>query len=185
MDKAVEEGKLIYASKALSDGGVQGWWIPKYVADAHPDIKTIDDALKHPELFPDPEDLSKGAVFNGPPGWGGTVVTDSVLQGLRRREGRVSLSWTQVLLPASMVRWPRLMSASKAGWAITGSRPPFSAIRDGEARPRREIRLAEWKRCNTVADCPDPKKNDWELSRSSIRSSPRSSMTKPVRPWTI
>ncbi len=20
---------------------------------------------------------------------------------------------------------------------------------------------AEWKRCNTVADCPDPKKNDW------------------------
>ena len=21
--------------------------------------------------------------------------------------------------------------------------------------------LAEWKRCNTVADCPDPKKNDW------------------------
>lgn len=20
---------------------------------------------------------------------------------------------------------------------------------------------AEWKRCDTVADCPDPKKNDW------------------------
>jgi glycine betaine/proline transport system substrate-binding protein len=20
---------------------------------------------------------------------------------------------------------------------------------------------AEWKRCNTVADCPDPKRNDW------------------------
>ena len=45
MDKAVADGKLVYASKSLSDGGVQGWWIPKYLADAHPDIKTIDDVL--------------------------------------------------------------------------------------------------------------------------------------------
>ncbi|WP_407816944.1 glycine betaine ABC transporter substrate-binding protein, partial [Staphylococcus aureus] len=33
------------------------------------------DLFKHPELFPSPEDKSKGAVFNGPQGWGGTVVT--------------------------------------------------------------------------------------------------------------
>ncbi|MCR2586360.1 hypothetical protein NSP39_24055, partial [Salmonella enterica] len=50
-------------------------WIPKYIADKNPDIKTFDDLLKHPDLFPDPENPSKGAIYNGAPGWGGTVVT--------------------------------------------------------------------------------------------------------------
>ena len=66
LDRAVAEGKLVYAVEELGEGGVEGWWIPDYVAEAHPDIKTIDDALRHPELFPDPEDPSKGAVHNCP-----------------------------------------------------------------------------------------------------------------------
>ncbi|NWM74594.1 glycine betaine ABC transporter substrate-binding protein, partial [Escherichia coli] len=28
LDKAVADGKLVYTGKSLSDGGVQGWWIP-------------------------------------------------------------------------------------------------------------------------------------------------------------
>lgn len=52
LDAAVKEGKLHYGAQSLKDGGVEGWWIPKFVADANPDIKTIDDALKRPELFP-------------------------------------------------------------------------------------------------------------------------------------
>ena len=51
LDKATDEGKLHYASESLSEGGVEGWWIPKYIADEHPDIKTVEDALAHPELF--------------------------------------------------------------------------------------------------------------------------------------
>ena len=66
--RGMDDGKLVTAATSLPDGGVQGWWIPKYLADAHPDIKTIGDALKHPELFPDPEDSSKGAIYNGPQG---------------------------------------------------------------------------------------------------------------------
>ena len=71
----IDRGKLIKAAPILSDGGENGWWIPKYVADAHPDIKTIGDVLKHPEYFPDPDDDKKGAVYNGPQGWAGTVIT--------------------------------------------------------------------------------------------------------------
>ena len=75
MQQGLSEGKIVVTGDILSDGAVQGWWMPKYIADANPEIKTIDDALKHPELFPDPEDSTKGAVYNGPQGWGGTVVT--------------------------------------------------------------------------------------------------------------
>ena len=60
LDAAVAEGKLHYASESLSDGGVEGWWIPKYLADEHPEIKTIDDALAHPDLFPAPGKCRQG-----------------------------------------------------------------------------------------------------------------------------
>src|SRR5215472_753859 len=46
VNKAVSEGKLIKVGPAISDGETSGWYIPKYVADAHPEISTVDDAMK-------------------------------------------------------------------------------------------------------------------------------------------
>src|SRR3546814_638768 len=84
--RGLKSGMIVKAAKSLPDGGVQGWWIPKYVADAHPDIKTIPDMLKHPELFPDPENPKKGAIFNGPQGWGGTAVTAQLFKDYKAKE---------------------------------------------------------------------------------------------------
>jgi glycine betaine/proline transport system substrate-binding protein len=75
LEAAVKEGKLHYGALALKDGGIEGWWIPKYLADAHPEVKTIDDALEHPELFPSPENKNKGAVCNCPSGWNCQLTT--------------------------------------------------------------------------------------------------------------
>src|SRR5215813_3951913 len=63
--KGAAEGRIKQIGTAISDGQVSGWYIPQYVADAHPDIKTVADAMKHPELFPSAEDPSKGAVIQG------------------------------------------------------------------------------------------------------------------------
>src|SRR5690606_39170356 len=52
LDEAIAEDRLVEAAPLLSDGGVEGWWIPKFLADEHPDIKTVQQALEHPELFP-------------------------------------------------------------------------------------------------------------------------------------
>ena len=82
LDKATAEGRLIEAAPLLSDGGVEGWWIPKFIADAHPDIKTVQDALKHPDLFPAPEDKSKGAVYNCPSGWNCQISTANLYKAL-------------------------------------------------------------------------------------------------------
>ena len=46
-NRGLQEGKIIAAAPALSEGGAQGWWIPKYIAEAHPELRTIDDVLKH------------------------------------------------------------------------------------------------------------------------------------------
>src|SRR5215813_12418853 len=80
--KGAAEGRISQIGTAISDGEESGWFIPQYLADAHPEIKTVDDAMKHPELFPAPEDPSKGAVIQGPQGWGDTVVTAQLYKGL-------------------------------------------------------------------------------------------------------
>ena len=82
LDAAIAEGRLIQAAPLLSDGGVEGWWIPKFLADAHPDIKTVQDALKHPELFPAPEDASKAAVINCPSGWNCQISTANLYKAI-------------------------------------------------------------------------------------------------------
>lgn len=124
--RGVDEGKLVVAATALPDGGIQGWWIPKYVADAHPDIKTIGDLLKNPKLFPDAENPEKGAIVNGPQGWAAPSSRPSFTRHSARKK-RVSPSWIAALPLVSTAPLPRLTSASSHGSAITGRPPPFSA----------------------------------------------------------
>jgi glycine betaine/proline transport system substrate-binding protein len=159
--RGISEGKLIGAAEALSDGAVQGWWIPKYVADANPEIKTIQDALKHPELFPAPEDASKGAVFNGPAGWGGTLATTQLFKGYGAEEAGFVLvdTGSAAGLDGSIAK----AYEAKQGWmgyywAPTALLGRYDMVKLDHGVPFDE---SEWKRCNTVADCPDPKPNDW------------------------
>ena len=79
-DTAVSEGRLEIAAASLSDGGVEGWWIPQFVIEEHPDIKTIEDALQHPELFPAPDNPSRGAIHNCPPGWSCRISTTNLFK---------------------------------------------------------------------------------------------------------
>lgn len=159
--RGVSEGKLVVAAEALSDGAVQGWWIPKYIADANPDIKTIQDVLAHPELFPAPEDSSKGAIFNGPAGWGGTVATAQLFKGYGAEEAGFVLvdTGSAAGLDGSIAK----AYESQQGWvgyywAPTALLGRYEMVKLDHGVPFDED---EWKRCNTVAECPDPKANDW------------------------
>lgn len=161
VSRGISEGKLVGAAVALSDGAVQGWWIPKYVADAHPDIKTIQDALKHPELFPDPEDKSKGAVTNGPQGWGGTVATTQFYKAYGADKAKFTLvdTGSAAGLDGSIAKaYERKQGWMGYYWAPTALLGKYEMVKLGHGVP---ADAAEWKRCNTVADCKDPKPNDW------------------------
>lgn len=159
--KGTEEGRLVAVGSPLPDGGVQGWWIPKYFADAHPEIRTIEDVLAHPELFPDPEDSSKGAIFNGPQGWGGTVVTSQLFKAYDAEKAGFVLvdTGSAAGLDGSIAKaYEREQSWAGYYWAPTALLGKYPMVKLGHGVP---YDAAEWKRCNTVADCPDPKKNDW------------------------
>ena len=44
-------GKVTALTAVLSDGGVEGWWIPQYTVDAHPELATLEGVLANPDLL--------------------------------------------------------------------------------------------------------------------------------------
>jgi len=161
--KGTEDGKIVQVGSPLPDGGNQGWWIPKYFADANPTIKTIPDLLKHPELFPGKEDPSKGALLNGPQGWGGTVVTTQLFKAFEGEKANFTLvdTGSAAGLDGAIAKaYERKEGFATYYWAPTALLGKYPMVKLGAGVPNDS---AEWKRCNTVADCPDPKPNSWPV----------------------
>jgi glycine betaine/proline transport system substrate-binding protein len=69
-NKGLEDGVVVDAGLAIADGAVEGWWIPKYVADANPGLKKVEDLPDYAWLFPDPDEPDQGRFYSCPPGWG-------------------------------------------------------------------------------------------------------------------
>tara|TARA_R110002110_G_scaffold8188_1_gene40968 strand:+ start:119 stop:1087 length:969 start_codon:yes stop_codon:yes gene_type:complete len=61
------EGKLVEMSKVLSDGGVEAWWIPDYLAEEYPELTTLEGIKANPELV-------GGRFQDCPTGWGCDVT---------------------------------------------------------------------------------------------------------------
>lgn len=164
LDKAVEEGKLVYAGKSLTDGGVEGWWIPDYIAEANPDIKTIDDALMHPELFPAPEDPSRGGVHNCPSGWNCQISTGNFFKAHGAADKGFDLidTGSAAGLDGSIAKaYERSQGWLGYYWAPTAILGKYKMIRLGF---NAEFDKAEWDGCTAVIDCENPKKNAWPSS---------------------
>jgi glycine betaine/proline transport system substrate-binding protein len=161
IDKAVKEGRLHYAAASLSDGGVEGWWIPQYIADANPDIKTIDDALKRPELFPAPEDDSKGAVHNCPSGWNCQLTTANAFKAFDAENKNFVLvdTGSAAGLDGSIAKaYEREQGWLGYYWAPTSILGKYEMVKLDAGVPHNK---ADWNACNAKADCANPKKNDW------------------------
>lgn len=155
----LKDGKIVELARSLSDGGQQGWFIPRYMLDEHPNLNKISEILAHPELFPAPEDASKGAVYNGPQGWGGTVVTTQLAKALDITGKGFTLvdTGSAAGLDGSMAK----AYEQKAPW-LGFYWAPTSMLGKYDMVPvdfEMKNDMAEWKRCTSVADCPDPKPN--------------------------
>jgi len=76
-EEALEAGEIEKLSVNFNDND-QGLYVPAYVIEGDeergidplaPDLKTVEDLKKYPEVFEDPEDPKKGRVINAPSGW--------------------------------------------------------------------------------------------------------------------
>ncbi|WP_306119408.1 MULTISPECIES: ABC transporter substrate-binding protein [unclassified Roseitalea] len=73
--RLVDEGKIEPVADVLDPGGVEGWWIPTYLAEEHPELTDLEGVLNNPELV--------GGQFNNcPDGWGCRVVNDNLIRAI-------------------------------------------------------------------------------------------------------
>jgi len=82
-EEALEAGDIEKVSVNFDDND-QGLYVPTYVIEGDeerdiepvaPDLKTVADLKKYPEVFEDPEDAGRGRVINAPSGW---AVADAI-----------------------------------------------------------------------------------------------------------
>ena len=77
-------GKVSRLADVFNPGGLEGWWIPAYLAEAHPDLTTIEGVLANP-------DLVGGRFNNCPDGWGCRIVNDNLVTALGMRESGIEV----------------------------------------------------------------------------------------------
>jgi len=160
LEPAIEANRLTLLGRSLSDGGQQGWYIPKYTAEQYPEIKTITDALNHPEIFPFDEDPSRGAVINGPQGYGGAVVTAQLFKaydGAAKNFVLVDTGSAAGLDGAIARAYERRQNILAYYWEPTSLLGRYDMVRLAGG----EHDGAEWARCTSVITCADPKPNIW------------------------
>lgn len=164
-DKSMAKGNVYKAGDIFESGGIEGLWMPDYVAEAHPEIKSISDLPANWEVFKDPSDPSKGRIFGGPPGWGAEVIVGNLFKAEKLGDTFNLFSpGSGEALKASIAR----AVAQKEPWigyywsptAVIGKyhlvrlgMPPYDADRFT---------------CLTDAQCADPQPSDWAVGEVAV-----------------
>ena len=71
----IDEGKLVELNDVLSDGGVEAWWIPAYLAESNPELTTWEGIMANPAAV-------GGRFHDCPSGWACDIINNNNLKAL-------------------------------------------------------------------------------------------------------
>ena len=80
--RALTRGQVTEIGVNFPDA-IQGWYIPRYVAEAHPDLKSVSDLARYKKIFTDPEEPGKGRFYNCVAGWSCEVINTNKLRAYK------------------------------------------------------------------------------------------------------
>ena len=83
LEKGMAEKRLRVAGKALSDGGEEGYWVPKYLVDKDPSLATIQGVIKNAKMFKHPEDPDRSMFMGCPAGWNCQITSGNLFRALK------------------------------------------------------------------------------------------------------
>ena len=165
--KALKEGRL----HSLNDGPItglgEGWWIPPHTAKKHPELKTVLDILKRPDLFPYQEDKSKGAFVGCPAGWGCQLTNANLFRAFEMEKK----GWVLVDPGSAAGLDGSLAKAVERGqnwfgyyWSPTALAGKYSLVKIPFGVPF--AGSDNWDGCivKPEQDCADPKPSAWTKS---------------------
>lgn len=81
-DRGIQEKRLRIAAKALSDGGEEGFWVPKYLVEQNPALATIAGIKANAGLFPNAESPGRSAFYGCPAGWNCQISSKNLFAAL-------------------------------------------------------------------------------------------------------
>ncbi|PVZ70346.1 ABC transporter substrate-binding protein [Pelagibaculum spongiae] len=91
INQGIAEKRLRHAGRSLSDGGEEGFWVPKYMVDKYPELATIAGIKKHAKLFKHPEDRSLSAFYGCPAGWNCQTTGTNLFRALELKQAGFDL----------------------------------------------------------------------------------------------
>lgn len=153
--KLEKEGKVKTIANVLSDGGLENWWIPKYLADKHPKLKTIEGVLKHPQLV-------GGRFHNCPEGWGCRIVNDNLIKAFDLTGNGVEIfnhGSGETLAASIAAAFAKKKPWFGYYWAPTAVLGKFEMV-PVDMGPYN----AEAHKCNATKDCATPGKSPYPAS---------------------
>lgn len=83
LDKGVEDGRIRFAGTTLSDGGVEGFWVPAYMVEKDPTLATLAGIKANAKLFKHPEDPTKSAFMGCPAGWNCQITSSQLFNAMK------------------------------------------------------------------------------------------------------
>lgn len=158
--KAQESGKAYKAADVFSEGGQEGWWIPSYVAEENPGLKSVTDLKDYAHLFEEPASAGKGRFYGCPPGWGCEIITNNLYRALDLDSHGWELfsPGSGANLKASIARMAtRKKPIVSYYWGPTDVIGKFNLVRleMPDYEPEKFV-------CLTDKDCADPQLTGWK-----------------------
>lgn len=155
--KGVNEKRLRIAGKSLSDGGEEGFWVPKYLVDEIPELATITGVKEHAKLFKHPEDPAKSAFIGCPAGWNCQISTGHLFKALKLGDSGFELvdPGSAAGLDGSIAKaYERREAWFGYYWAPTAILGKYEMVKVDFGSGVNET---HFRKCITQTECVDPK----------------------------
>ena len=144
----------------------EGWWVLPHTLKKHPELTTADAILERPDLFPHPEDPSKGGFHICPPGWNCELSNRNHF----RAWGMEAKGWAIVETGSAAGLDGSIAKAAERGenwfgyyWSPTAiiGKYDMQAVDMGEYAGK-----DNWDNClsKPEQECANPKKSSWVKS---------------------
>jgi glycine betaine/proline transport system substrate-binding protein len=151
--EGVEAGDVVRLADAITDGTVEGWFIPRFVQEAHPELVSVADVVARPDLFPDPEDPKEGRLYSCPPGWACELSTSALFEAYGMEEtwnlfspgsgGALDASIARAFLQEEPILFYY--------WGPTAILGKYDTVQLDLGEPKPEVYA-----CNTDPECEEP-----------------------------
>ena len=163
LKKAVSEDRMAIMNSAPISGAGEGWMIDSKTANAN-NLKSLADVIARPDLFPHPEDPSKGGFVTCPSGWGCQIASNQLFKAfdMEAKGWMIVDSGSSAGLNGTIEKaltrndswfgyyWGPTVLASRAGLSLLDM-GPFAGDDN-------------WDNCVMDPECANPKPSGWVKS---------------------